>query len=349
MRRKMSKDKEDPKDFIYDLLQAHGVTKIRASQDQLRCGCPFHGGRNLTSFMVDFKKDIPFFHCYSCQENGDLPKLVAFLTGKSYRKSSKLIQIHTNIGVCNLRSIQESFKKLHQTFQKPEDIKVELPPRAVNQKPLLNYMEKRWKKYHKVLLIEYIINKYRLYYCAEGRMAGRIIMPIYLDGQLMGYNDRTVNDKLKEKSLHLLGSKFDGLIHGLQEALGKPKGAVVEGSFDMYQVASVLATDEDLAAEYGCVNLMGSSFSDAKITTLVDNFQELIIMLDHDKSGLEGGFKAYPKLREYVPVRHVSTVMPKDKDPGKCTAKQIKKILRAKGWCPSGYLDTVQQNTQLNI
>ena len=330
--------KQEPYDFVLELLEESGCEGISEHDGEIRCKCPFHGGVNKLSFEVVFKKEEPFYYCWSCSESGNLVDLCAYLTHSSLRKARRLVEKNTTIGLCDIATLAKKYEKIKKSFSEYTKADIELPPKADNQEPMLEYMEKRAKKYHGILRTEYIVNKYGLYYCASGWYAGRIIMPIYVDGKLIAVNDRSINENLREKSLHQRGVNFGSIIYGLQQAVGKPTALIVEGAFDCFQVASIISRKRKYAERYGIVVVMGCDLTDEKVSIIADNFEDAAILLDHDKAGIAGGRDAHYKLNIMMKTRNLTEVIPKGKDPGKCTDEDILTALDSLGYVPESYL-----------
>ena len=322
-----TQSKQEAIDYVNHLLIDKGIRKIRIGNQSIRSCCPYHGGNNGTSFRVHFKKSEPFFNCWACGENGSIAQLVAFLNGTSLSKAVKHLEKNTIIGDFSLKTLLHKVSKTKQLLEESVDRAVEHPPSAINQQPMYTYLNKRARLAHGLIMVEYIINRYHLYYCNAGRYSGRIIMPIILDGKTIAYNDRTITDS-KLKSLHQSGAIFDKIVHGLDEAMGKKIGVVVEGAFDMFQLVSFFKHSKGYE-DYGSVNLMGSNISQEKVAQIASVFEEVILMLDHDKAGLKGLKNAY-LFEQFMPCRIVTKALPYGKDPGMCSSQEFKRYFKFK-------------------
>lgn len=323
----------DAIDYIADLLEDKVEGRVKLYGDkEIRCPCPFHNGRNDSSFRVNFTKVEAFYNCWSCKENGDLIDLVSFLTNKSRKASLKLLNTRTNIGSFKLGDLGKKLAKIKSDLSSG-GVKAmplaSLPPKAENQEPMLSYLTARSKRSHNLLRPQYICAKYGLYYCAEGRMAGRIIMPLYVDGKLVSYNDRTIIKDAKQKSKHPYNSDFNVLVYGLQQAIGKKIGVIVEGAFDLFQIVSFFSRNKGYE-DWGVVALMNTLVNHDKAALIADVFDEVLLMLDHDKAGLADMDKTVSIFEEYLPVKNITREMPYGKDPGKCSEYELKKYFNAK-------------------
>lgn len=333
----MKINKQEAIDYVYELL-SQKVNRVSLSKDSIRCKCPYHGGNNPTAFRVHFRKSEPFFNCWSCGANGSVAELVSFLTGKTLKKAASFLVKHTTIGDFSVKGLINKLDKAKEIVDQFNPNNIIVPRRALNDAPMYEYLEKRKKLAHSILMPEYIVNKYGLYYCNHERYAGRIIMPIRIGGETVGYNDRTTVPGNQMKSLHQKNQDFDKLVYGLDEALGKKIGVIVEGAFDVYQLVCFFATRADKYKEYGSVALMCSTISHEKAALIASMFEEAVLMLDHDKAGLKGLKNAW-MLEQVMPVRIVTKALPWDKDPGKCSAQEISRYLKYKEPKQESFLD----------
>lgn len=329
--------KQNVEEFLYNLLSEYGCKGVKVDRESIVCQCPFHHPRhNFKTFRastVEVKHKRTgitnyYFNCFSCGESGTIPKLIAHINRCSFKKATRLFEKRVVLSPVTLEGIK---KELNLFAVDSEDIlpEISLPPISKNQKPMLKYLNKRNRTYHSTLDIPYIIKKYELYYCATGRYSGRIIMPIRDEhGRVIGFNDRTIDKTVKQKSLHKGGDEVSRMLHGLCQNKYKRDGIIVEGSFDMFAVDCVLVQNKQFGKDCGVVNLMGLVMSDDRLSLLLQYFNKLYLMFDHDDKGVE---KTNGFIREYkddVEFINCTEALPKHKDPAICTSKQIIKALK---------------------
>jgi DNA primase len=353
--------KGDAEQFILQLLNDLDCKGVKSfPTGNIHCQCPFHRPRkNVSAFGISYNKEEKGFpyNCQSCGESGNLAMLVTFIHRCTYKKALKIIDKRVAVKPVTLKILSDEMVKLSELGKEivQKNKVASLPPRSSNQKAMMRYLEKRKKKGRDVLNVRYIVNKYGLYYCGEGRMAGRIIMPIRINGQVVGINDRAVDDGVRNKSLHVAGQNYNELLYGLDEAVGKPVGVLVEGAFDMFQVVSALSKDNKINTKYGIVCNMGTSVSETKVALLLENFDEVVVMFDNqvnDKGvndGFDGAVKWCRELRDYMPVRNITTEYPKGKDPGICTTEQITKALKSKGYVAKTSLQRLKDGSLIKL
>lgn len=317
-------EKQDGFDYILEMLEQYGCRNFKALKGgkDIRCGCPYHNPNGDSSaFKVRFPEDrAPFFHCALCHENGDLSKLVSFLIKVSYKKASRLLRKRTNVGRVSIDIISKTFDKICNTFSEYKiqvDSKQEKPKKSKYQAPMYEFLHNRSKTYHDVVDVDWVINKYSMYYCDIGYSAKRIIMPINIGGEYITYNDRSIYEDHYLKSLHPEGVDFENLVHGVDESFGKKNVIVVEGSYDMLHVMSFLKSIGYLK-DWGCVNLMNAHMTETKASIIASAFDKAILLFDHDKAGLEGSKHAEKILSDMITVENRTSLIPKGLDPGKC-------------------------------
>jgi len=331
----MSK-KTDVKDFLLEILKIAGCKGIREGKDKINCSCPFHNPRkNENSFGVNFvaeDKGYPF-KCMSgkCDIRGNIYQLIAHIYKCSYKKAFRIFEKRVLINPINMSILKELFNQLHNEINEINNQTVKFPPISKTTIPMMKYL--KWRnenKQHNVMNLEYIIDRYKLYYCSEGRYMNRIIMPIKNDkGEWEQFNDRSVLHDTERKSLHTYGTDITNFIHGLSESSDKKKVIITEGSFDMFQVISVILRSSKLKG-FGCVDCMGTLISEQRAILLSKAFEEAFILFDNDDAGVKAAFKAKCILDNDMCVHDITRNIPKKKDPAICTYGQIVKAVTLK-------------------
>jgi len=352
--------KADVKDYILSVLEHLDCKGILAlPTGNIHCQCPFHRPRrNVTAFGVSFVNEgrgYPY-SCLSCGAKGNLAQLVSFGHKVSYGKALKMLNRNIVLTPITMGKLKDALMKLseHSATAVASKHKVQLPPRSPNQSPMLKYMRKRRKQARDVMRVNHVIQRFGLYYCSTDRMAGRIIMPIHIGGGTVGMNDRSVDDSVRNKSLHIAGQNYNSLLYGLDEAAGKKVGVLVEGAFDLYQVHSAISRDKE-HSHFGVVANMGTAWSDDKIALITDYFDELVIMFDNQKNdkgkntGLVSAMKIQAMMQEMMPVRNVTLEYPEGKDPGICTKAEILTALYSTGYQYKSKLQQMISGSNIRI
>ncbi len=324
-------------DFVYDLLQEHGCKAVRKHKDSITAQCPYHWNKsNFKTFRVSTVEVLNkrtniigyHYHCFSCGAGGSIVSLISHINRCTIKKAEKIFRKRVILKQVTLDGIRKELRRLNEENDIKELEEVSLPAFSKNQEPMMRYLKRRNKTYHGTLDLDYIINKYELYYCSSGWYAGRIVMPVRdVSGKVVYFNDRTIDDSIKNKSLHQDGSLASQVLHGIRYAHIKKKCVICEGSFDMFAVDCAIRDKNDLGRDYGIVNLMGLVVSDIRLSMLVNHFEEVYWMLDNDKDGIKATRKFMKEFKDDLEMRNCTQAYPENKDPGKCTKKEIRRAI----------------------
>lgn len=328
--------KSDIRDFVFDLLGSAGCRGIHQSgPDDVSAQCPFHWPmENTSAFGVSISKEdegYPF-NCYSCGERGNIIQLISHVQNIPFKRAQKVFRKKVAVTPINLNTLNKLMKELTTTYDVEEQEVIDLPMRADSDRPMLDYMKWRnKKKMHSVLDIRYTINKYDLYYCEYGSYTDRIIMPIRDHrGEVICFNNRHIADAAKIKTKHPKGIDITDYVHGVYESLGRDVVVVVEGPFDMFQVASVIRKRQ---LGLGVVNVMGVLITEQRAAIISELFKEALVLFDHDQEYDKDLWiqkkRSVEMLAEIMKVRDISNLIPKGKDPAICRQKQILKAIQS--------------------
>jgi DNA primase len=125
------------------------------------------------------------------------------------------------------------------------------------------------------------IIRYGIGYCAHGKFAQRVIIPITYQNKLMSFVARDWTGKATLKVRYPSGSKATKSLFGYDQAINFAKTIVVtEGWADALAVERALRRD-GFFSDWAAVALGGKEVSDEKLNMLKE-FDRLIIMLDSD-------------------------------------------------------------------
>jgi len=323
--------KQEPKDFIQDLLINAGCKNVHIVGENFRCQCPYHWPRkNTDAFSISFNPDDGFgFHCFSCKESGDVIKLVSHFNNCTYKKAEKLFKRRVLLTDISLDYLNEMMKKMVRIKQKIENIKVELPAKAINEEPMYEYLNNRNRlNMHKILMVKYVVSKYGLYYCDSGRYMERIIMPIRsLDGKCIYFTNRAVRE-WRKKNIFEKGTDALNFLYGLYETNSEKKCFLMEGPFNVFQMKSFAIRNN--ITDFAFLGNMGTEVSEERASIISELFKECYILFDHDKAGLEGQENAYNLLSEYMRTYKYSELLYPGKDPAVSNEEQLRTIFTSK-------------------
>jgi DNA primase len=324
--------KQEPREFIQDLLANAGCKNIHIVGENIRCQCPFHWPEhNTDAFSISFNSNDGFgFHCFSCKEKGDVVKLISHLNSCTYKKAEKLFKkrvLLTDISLVHLKEVMEKFKNKNKIVK--EIFSFEMPPKAKDESPMYEYMNKRNRlQQHRIMDVKYIISKYGLYYCDDGRYTNRIILPLRSkDGRVEYFTNRAVQS-WRKKNLFEKGSDATNYLYGLYETNGERKCFLMEGPFNIFQMKCFAIKNN--ITDYAFIGNMGTEVSEERASILSEMFDECYILFDHDKAGLDGQNSAYNLLTEYMATYKMSQFLYPGKDPAVCDEEQLWKIFKSK-------------------
>lgn len=184
------------------------------------------------------------------------------------------------------------------------------------------------KEMHRKYLIkrgfdpDYIINKYKVKGTGyTGRWKYRIMIPIFLNNQLVSYQGRDITDKqrLRYMTLSKEDSGFDlgTTLYGIDECKNKDTGVLVEGAFDRWKVGS------DIMA---CLT---SNITDYQIKLLFNYFKKVVFIFDPEKEAYRKAKKIAIKLNVLGVKSYVVTL--DGRDPADLKKNDIKYIRKEIG------------------
>jgi DNA primase len=219
--------------------------------------------------------------------------------------------------------------KFKRTKDIVKEFNFEMPPKAINEDPMREYMNKRNRlQQHGIMDVKYIVSKYGLYYCDTGRYTNRIILPLRSrDGRFIYFTNRAVQP-WRKKNLFEKGSDATNFLYGLYETNGEKKCFLMEGPFNVFQMKSFAIRNN--ITDFAFIGNMGTEVSEERASILSEMFDICYILFDHDKAGLDGQNSAYKILIEYMETYKMSETIYPGKDPAVCNAGQLWKIFRSK-------------------
>ena len=232
--------------------------------------CCFHNDKT-PSFSIH--KD-GYYKCFSCSETGSLNKLVYKLTGKSIYKFFNITDINSFHFENSIKDIKDN-NKLRDSFEVKE---VEVKGNLLDIKEskdikLIEYVNKR-------NLSNYFIDYFDIKYCTYCKVNGtefrnRIMIPIYDDGRLTGYEGRDFTKSQKPKVLYNKGTNVSTLFNN--DNLNRNETLIlVEGIMDLPLIFSEIT--ENVTCLFGAVITN-------KQKKLLNEFKEVTYFQDHDLAG----------------------------------------------------------------
>lgn len=289
---------------------------VRALGDNISAKCPFHNPRhNDTAFSINWRKEGNPFNCLSCNVSGNLKSLMEHYN----------TDINTIPKIDQVKQISKEYQEFLHDCEKDET-----PPVAANQQPMYKYLEKRARNNHNILDIHYIVSAYKLYFCDRGTFDNRIIMPICMHDEIVGYNNRSIKE-IRTKSKNQKNVPWSTFLYGFDQAIDewhcKNKICIItEGAFDLYQIESVIKGNH-----YSVMSLMGTTFNKCRADILSSLYTHIIFYLDDDEPGVNcaNKFVNYLKGKTKVGMANTDWLLG---DAGSHSKKQIIQAIKGVHW-----------------
>lgn len=259
----------------------------------LQFNCPwcsdsnYHGGIRL---------DSPSCTCFKCGKL-NLTTTISALMGKSYSEVKKLLKTY-GIGRHSVRE--------HVEYR--DNIKTVLPYSGEFSVSAIRYLMNRGFD------PEYIIEKYGLKYCNLGEMAGRIIIPIYFEEELVSWTSRTISDTVEPRYMSCPNEKERIPHKDIFFNWDNTEDTVVltEGPFDAMRIG------------FGAIAGFGMDLTERQLKLLTEK-KKVIIALDNEP----GAQKQAAKIHSVLTLFGIETRLwriTSGKDPGSADEEEIKEL-----------------------
>jgi len=245
-----------------DVLDALGVDVRRESGNEIIACCPVHEKRtgkpdNSPSWSMNASTGL--WLCHSCGARGNLPQLIAEVTG-SYESVSSVYNLLLNTGLEQLikpKVIKDTTTadwKLYMSYDQPPY--EELLKRRIKV-PVANKYGIRWATHRKAWIIP-------------------IISP---SGDLMGWQEKSPHGVLNQPT----GVNKSETLFGI-DRFSSRVGILVESPLDVARFSSSFNGIQCLAS-------FGVQVSNKQLQLLESSCDALIVALDNDEAGITVGKK----------------------------------------------------------
>lgn len=189
--------------------------------------------------------------------------------------------------------------------QLPEHFRPLTMPPTPHSRPYWDYLTDRG-------FAPSLIMKYRIGYCRVGEYHHRIVVPIYMEGELRSWVARAIG-KARRKYLNDTGAHMANCLFNYDHVVGEREVILVEGVFDALRLPQrAIAT-------------LGNKISTRQVDLLTaGGFERLILCYDADARSQALHYA--DRLPEYVEV--CVARLPKGYDPGNAPALVLDRVLR---------------------
>jgi DNA primase len=270
-------------------------------QGQISVLCPFHDDRR-PSLSVNLERKL--FHCFACQAKGDILDFVAKIEQVSLPEAAGIVARCCGIPLegqlPNYRpppKTAEDYQNASSGNRRIREVRQQggktAPCCSAALDPTHPYLFNRG-------LTPELIKVFGLGFCAQGRLRGRVCIPIHSpDGtQVLGYSGRWANDEVPDGIPRYLmphGFRKSVLLFNYHRVVGAQHLVIVEGYWSVFRLH---------ALNVPAVALMGTSLSDSQVDLLRHSeVRQFTLLLDADRAGRTATADLLPRLSSLFFVR----------------------------------------------
>lgn len=292
---------------VLKILKKCEIRVVRVTNNNAICHCPFHDDKN-PSFSVNIKNGL--WICYSGCGKGNLSTLLRKLNKKDI-----------NVGNFDLfaQLVHEDIDK----FAIADDVNL-LKTNSFIGYPRISipcYLQHRLKK-------ETIIHFGLGEFIDIEKYEGRVIIPIYMSGEIVGFQSRSyVGDP--KRYLNPFGQKLNYLLFGY-DGIDSREVIIVEGVFD-----AMRNWERRDKIGFPTVSILGSTLHEQQIDLLIERgVKTLILSLDNDSKSRTGKKKTIEILKKCSSYFNIDVVaLPPDEDPSDMQDEEyVSRIQRRKNY-----------------
>jgi DNA primase len=284
---------------ISSILDRYGVKLNRVNQTTLKGNCPLpsHSSQSKNTFYASEAKSAWYCHSDSCKKNGrraggNVIDFVAAMENLSvYGATARIDEMFPEIGNAAINNPATGAGDAHQRTDAVTGNPAETPTGAGN-KPL-GFALKDVNPAHPMIQERGIsVETARLFgigfFPGKGSMAGRIVFPLYENGDLIGYAGRTILPISDANQKWLIGKGLKKtFLYGLEQCdLAKP----------LILVESFWGPPFFYEKGLQAASLMGSELTESQ-ERLLDPFPVITIALDDDPPGIEKAARIRERLK----------------------------------------------------
>lgn len=284
------------------ILARYDIASARL-QGQVSVLCPFHDDRQ-PSLSVNLDRKL--FHCFACQAKGDILDFVARIEQVSLPDAARIVArccgivSEGQLSGCRPPPKTVANRRIREVRQ--HDGKASTCC-SIALDPTHRHLFDRG-------LTPEIIRVFGLGYCAQGRLRGRVCIPIHSpDGaEVLAYSGRWANDQVPDgipRYLMPRGFKKSALLFNYHRVVGAHHLVIVEGYWSVFRLH---------ALKVPAVALMGTSLSDPQMDLLRQSeARRFTLLLDADRAGRKATADLLPRLSSLFFVR--TPALPNNESP----------------------------------
>ncbi|MFT5488357.1 MAG: DNA primase [Alphaproteobacteria bacterium] len=293
-------------------------------QGQITVLCPFHDDRQPS---LSINLDRKLFHCFACQAKGDILDFVAKIEDISLPDAARIVAHCCGITVEGKSSACRPPPKAAAERQKSSGVTRTIQKGRQHDGKVSGCCPIALDQAHQYLfdrnLTPELIRVFGLGYCAQGRLRGRVCIPIHSpdDAEILGYSGRWANDDVPQGTPRYLmprGFKKSALLYNYHRVVGTRHLVIVEGYWSVFRLH---------ALNVPAVALMGTSLSDSQMDLFRQSgARQFTLLLDGDKAGRTATVDLLPRLSSLFFVH--TPVLPDNESPDTIAEELLLEVVR---------------------
>ena len=277
--------------------------------------CPFHD-EDTGSFYLN--KEHGAFHCFGCDEAGNIITLVASLKDITNKEAFEKIEGWAGLGEGSLTvsEVKQRVRAIKLTLGKRKrkklDIHTDDMPKTIElHDEALAYLKKRQ-------ITRKEIGKRKIRFCDYGYFKDRLIIPLYdSDGKyrtfearlirnvrVIGKDKKTGKDIKERKVLYPYDSVTRDLVYNINRCYGDDQIILTEGIMDNLSMTS--------RGIKNCVTCLGVALTSWQEQLLYNNFDDMVVLYDYDGPGIDAAKKIKEDLQSFMDITVCYTFKKKD-------------------------------------
>lgn len=291
--------------------------KSRKNGQELLFNCiaPDHDDRHASASINTATGQ---WKCWSCLKKGNLKTLIRIVTG-DITEWEKLVtpqdSVKMKIGAIYKKSVEQilSYENSIDFKNTIDMLKEDFVPATTNIDAMRYLVKKR--KFTKEN-----IKKFKLLYATKGTYENRIIIPYYLNGEMIGFNSRYIGDNPKTlRYLYYLNKdKFEHFLFNYENIQNYKYCILAEGQFDlMYLVQN---------GYQNVISTLNTNINQNQMLELM-KFKKIIFCFDNDEvsqAGQNAVLKHADSILNYMEIPIFKVELPSGKDPNECGPDTLK-------------------------
>ena len=247
------------------ILHNLGIVNYNESRDEFVADCILCEDKKK-NLQINFRKRL--FHCWVCNEGGNLAKLIILIRGGTVAQANKLFRlddIDEEYETENILSILRGSKKKKYNYHR-------------------YLVSRRYDIWYKIRQINYdIVYQYNLGFDSLSR---RLVIPIFDENNCIALIRRSIDNDQVPKYLYTKGFLKSETLYGWHNVdLEDDSIFICEGPMDVFGLKQL---------NFNTIALLGLHISQKMIDIIVRNFQNVIFALDNDLAGEEALSKLVP-------------------------------------------------------